>query len=89
MASIFIIFFPSLLPNPSHGRCDYLKMGFFAEAGPVQIFVSNHVKIQKDTEVRLKIIGTRVDATEIALIKKTNLNPRKIWVCSSYSTLER
>ncbi|ESR38161.1 hypothetical protein WN944_028148 [Citrus x changshan-huyou] len=63
------------------------KMGFFAEAGPVQIFVSNHlipddmefqsgdmpnyttsdgsVKIQKDSEVRLKIIGTRVDATEI------------------------
>ncbi|GLT96922.1 hypothetical protein SLE2022_145130 [Rubroshorea leprosula] len=26
---------------------------------------------------------------EKALIKKTNLNPRKIWVCSSYSTLER
>ncbi|KAL9251972.1 DNA-directed RNA polymerase II subunit RPB7-like protein [Drosera capensis] len=65
-------------------------MGFFAEAGPVQIFVSNHlipddmehqsgdipnyttsdgsVKIQKDTEVRLKIIGTRVDATEIFCI---------------------
>ncbi|MBA0745195.1 hypothetical protein Gogos_007779 [Gossypium gossypioides] len=62
-------------------------MGFFAEAGPVQIFVSNHlipddmefqsgdmpnyttsdgsVKIQKDSEVLLKIIGTRVDATEI------------------------
>ncbi|XP_068666637.1 DNA-directed RNA polymerase II subunit RPB7-like [Aristolochia californica] len=66
------------------------KMGFFAEAGPVQIFVSNHlipddmeflsgdtasystangsVKIQKDTEVRLKIIGTRIDATEIFCI---------------------
>ncbi|KAJ8750526.1 hypothetical protein K2173_015679 [Erythroxylum novogranatense] len=66
------------------------KMGFFAEAGPVQIFVSNHlipddmefqsgdmpnyttsdgsVKIQKDCEVRLKIIGTRVDATEIFCI---------------------
>nr|GFA36844.1 hypothetical protein [Tanacetum cinerariifolium] len=42
-------------------------MGFFAEAGPVQIFVSNHVKIQKDSEVRLKIIGTRVDATEIGI----------------------
>ncbi|KAI3859611.1 hypothetical protein MKX03_007630 [Papaver bracteatum] len=62
-------------------------MVFFAEAGPVQIFVSNHlipedmeflsgdipnyttsdgsVKIQRDSEVRLKIIGTRVDATEI------------------------
>ncbi|KAK4783708.1 hypothetical protein SAY86_018076 [Trapa natans] len=66
------------------------KMGFFAEAGPVQIFVSNHlipddmefqsgdmpnyttsdgsVKIQKDSEVRLKLIGTRVDATEIFCI---------------------
>uniref|UniRef100_A0A452Z2F5 DNA-directed RNA polymerase subunit n=1 Tax=Aegilops tauschii subsp. strangulata TaxID=200361 RepID=A0A452Z2F5_AEGTS len=66
------------------------KMGFFAEAGPVQIFVSNHlipddmefqsgdvpnyttsdgsVKIQKESEVRLKIIGTRVDATEIACV---------------------
>ncbi|PIA56718.1 hypothetical protein AQUCO_00700816v1 [Aquilegia coerulea] len=66
------------------------KMGFFAEAGPVQIFVSNHlipddmefqsgdvpnyttsdgsVKIIKDSEVRLKIIGTRVDATEIFCI---------------------
>ncbi|KAI3882647.1 hypothetical protein MKX03_000087 [Papaver bracteatum] len=62
-------------------------MGFFAEAGHVQIFVSNHVsilrygirsgdipnyttsdgsvKIQRDSEVRLNIIGTRVDATEI------------------------
>ncbi|KAJ6949915.1 DNA-directed RNA polymerase II subunit RPB7 [Populus alba x Populus x berolinensis] len=68
------------------------KMGFFAEAGPVQIFVSNHlipddmefqtgdmpnyttsdgsVKIQKDSEVRLKIIGTRVDATEIGLFNR-------------------
>ncbi|XP_041999121.1 DNA-directed RNA polymerase II subunit RPB7 isoform X1 [Salvia splendens] len=66
------------------------KMGFFAEAGPVQVFVSNHlipddmefqagdipnyttydgsVKIQKESEVRLKIIGTRVDATEIFCI---------------------
>ncbi|KAL1060436.1 hypothetical protein V6Z11_1Z097600, partial [Gossypium hirsutum] len=61
-------------------------MGFFAEAGPVQIFVSNHltpddmefqsgdlpnyttsggsVCFKKDSEVRLKIIGTQVDATE-------------------------
>ncbi|KMZ72818.1 DNA-directed RNA polymerase II subunit RPB7 [Zostera marina] len=66
------------------------KMGFFAEAGPVQIFVSSHlipddvefqtgdmpnyttsdgsVKIQSDSEVRLKIIGTCVDATEIFCI---------------------
>lgn len=66
------------------------KMGFFAEAGPVQIFVSNHlipddmefqsgdvpcyatsdgsVRIQKDSEVRLKIVGTRVDVTEFFCI---------------------
>eukprot|EP00026_Physarum_polycephalum_P019920 Phypoly_transcript_22190.p1 GENE.Phypoly_transcript_22190~~Phypoly_transcript_22190.p1 ORF type:complete len:173 (+),score=29.71 Phypoly_transcript_22190:79-597(+) len=64
------------------------KMGFFAEAGPLQIFVSKHlippeinfdpqsnppafvsedetIRISKDDEVRLKIVGTRVDATEI------------------------
>eukprot|EP01111_Echinosteliopsis_oligospora_P004385 TRINITY_DN1705_c0_g1_i1.p1 TRINITY_DN1705_c0_g1~~TRINITY_DN1705_c0_g1_i1.p1 ORF type:complete len:173 (+),score=31.96 TRINITY_DN1705_c0_g1_i1:55-573(+) len=64
------------------------KMGFFAEAGPLQIFVSTHlipshlvfdphsnppsfiakdetVRICKDNEVRVKIVGTRVDATEI------------------------
>ncbi|KAK4783757.1 hypothetical protein SAY86_018125 [Trapa natans] len=62
-------------------------MGFFAEVGPVQIFVSSHLipddmefqpgdapcyatsdrtlKILKDSEVRLRIIGTQVDATEI------------------------
>ena len=63
------------------------KMGFFAEAGPVQVFVSNHhipeefkfqtssgpmyvseddeVRLQKDCEVRLRIVGPRVDASEI------------------------
>lgn len=66
------------------------KMGFFAEAGPLQIFVSNHlipddydystagdaayvssdesVRIQEGTEVRLRIVGTRIDATEIFCI---------------------
>jgi len=63
------------------------KMGFFAEAGPMQVFVSNYlipedmafnsidepcyvstdemVRIQKDCEVRLRIVGTRNDANEI------------------------
>ncbi|KAF7129236.1 hypothetical protein RHSIM_Rhsim10G0155000 [Rhododendron simsii] len=72
-----------------------IRMGFFAEAGPVQIFVSNHlipddmefqsgdmpnyttsdrsVKIEKESEVRLKIIGTRVDATEIDTFLATKL----------------
>lgn len=63
------------------------KMGFFAEAGPLQVFVSNHLipedfefdtsqdpayvtvdgeqKIVAGCEVRLRIVGTRIDATEI------------------------
>lgn len=65
------------------------KMGFFAEAGPLQIFVSNHLipeefefdstndpaymtkdgeKITTGCEVRLKIVGTRVDANEIVSV---------------------
>ena len=65
-----------------------LQMGFFAQAGPLDIFVSNHL-IPEDYEfdstnepcyrtsgddsdtilsgsiVRLRIVGTRVDAQEI------------------------
>jgi DNA-directed RNA polymerase II subunit RPB7 len=60
------------------------KVGFFADIGPLQVFVSSHsippdikfdpqnnppcfisddatVKIEKDSEVRLKIIGIRID----------------------------
>jgi DNA-directed RNA polymerase subunit E'/Rpb7 len=62
-------------------------VGFFAEAGPLQVFVSNHlipedfsfvsteepcfvssdeaVRIIAGAEIRLRIVGTRVDATEI------------------------
>jgi len=65
----------------------FVQMGFFAEAGPVQVFVSNHlipdefsfvaadepsfvsadeaVRIVAGAEARLRIVGTRVDATEI------------------------
>lgn len=62
------------------------KMGFFAEAGPLQLFVSNHLipeefefdstndpaymtkegeKITTGCEIRLRIVGTRVEANEI------------------------
>jgi DNA-directed RNA polymerase II subunit RPB7 len=70
------------------------KMGFFAEVGPLQVFVSKHLipndmefdsqsnpasyvsqisdeqpmRVTKDSEVRLRIMGTRVDATEIFAI---------------------
>ena len=62
-------------------------MGFFADAGPLQLFVSNHlipedfefsaagdpafvsadeaVRITAGAEVRLRIVGTRMDANEI------------------------
>ena len=63
------------------------QMGFFSEAGPLQVFVSNHLipeafefntthepcyqtadgdqKIVPGSEVRLRIVGTRVDASDI------------------------
>jgi len=72
------------------------KMGFFADVGPLTVFVSTHLiptsiffdsgsnppafrvkgqeqdddtgTITKGTKVRLKIVGTRVDATEIFAI---------------------
>lgn len=66
------------------------KMGFFAEAGPLTVFVSNHCmpqdfefntanepcyisadgdqKIVPGSEVRLRIVGVRVDAHEIFAI---------------------
>uniref|UniRef100_A0A7S4B3S9 DNA-directed RNA polymerase II subunit RPB7 n=1 Tax=Chrysotila carterae TaxID=13221 RepID=A0A7S4B3S9_CHRCT len=70
------------------------KMGFFAEVGPLQVFVSKHqtptdmvfdaqsnpvsyvqhnideqpVRVTKDSEVRLRVIGTHFDASEIRAI---------------------
>lgn len=76
------------------------KMGFFAEAGPLQVFVSNHlipdeyefvssgdpqyvsndqsVSIHEGSEVRLRIVGHRMDAREIfciGTIKEEFLGP--------------
>jgi DNA-directed RNA polymerase II subunit RPB7 len=70
------------------------KLGFFAQVGPLQVFVSKHMipedmvfdaqgalpayvsqvsdqqpqRIAKDSEVRLRVIATRVDAAEIFAI---------------------
>jgi DNA-directed RNA polymerase II subunit RPB7 len=69
------------------------KMGFFASAGPLQLFVSNHLipeefefdtsnepayvttegeKIVPGSEVRVRIVGTRVDANEIFAVATMN-----------------
>ena len=65
------------------------KFGFFAEAGPLNLFVSNQpsrttwresvgenkyvssdqtVEIKKDAEVRVRVVGMRIDASEIFCI---------------------
>ncbi|KAG9298926.1 hypothetical protein G9A89_015948 [Geosiphon pyriformis] len=65
------------------------KMGFFAEVGPLQVFVSSHLipsdmkfnpygnppsysddvtLIEKGSHCRIKIVGTRFDATDIFAI---------------------
>ncbi|CAG8603135.1 9299_t:CDS:10 [Paraglomus brasilianum] len=67
-----------------------IKMGFFADVGPLQVFVSNHLipseytfdphanppayigedqpTIERGSCVRMKIVGTRFDATDIFAI---------------------
>lgn len=70
------------------------KLGFFAQVGPLQVFVSKHLipsdmrfdpqstpasyvsevsdeqpqRVSKDSEVRLRVVATRIDATEIFAI---------------------
>lgn len=73
--------------NPPSHPLTPSQMGFFAEAGPLQVFVSNHLipeafefnsthepcyvtadgeqKIAAAADVRLRIVGTRIDANEI------------------------
>ena len=81
-----------------------LQVGFFADAGPLQLFVSNHlipedfsydsanepafvssdeaVRVQAGAEVRLRIVGTRVDADEIV---RTSPNHSLQCISSSYT----
>ncbi|KAJ3133274.1 DNA-directed RNA polymerase II subunit [Physocladia obscura] len=84
------------------------RMGFFADVGPLQVFVSAHlipgflqfdananppayagetqdmqlIKIEKGESLRIRILGTRVDATEIfaiGTIKEDYLGPQQEW----------
>lgn len=75
-------------------RYAYLECRFWAEVGPLQVFVSSHLipeylrfdananppayvgeqeydqngaRIEKGETVRIRIVGTRIDATEIVL----------------------
>ena len=79
-----------------------MQVGFFADAGPLQLFVSNHlipedfsfdsanepafvssdeaVRVQAGAEVRLRIVGTRVDADEIVSPRLSSRDPSPILV---------
>lgn len=55
------------------------KMGIFARIGPLSIFVSNyqipstlHESIKKDTLVRLRIIGVKIDKNEMYAVGTIN-----------------
>lgn len=55
------------------------KMGVFASAGPLSIFISNYQipngfndEIVKDSMLRLKIIGTKVDSSKIYAVGTLN-----------------
>ncbi|CAK0784327.1 hypothetical protein CVIRNUC_007531 [Coccomyxa viridis] len=91
--ALFNVHYSCLVLRPHKGEVmdcvvtSVSKVGFFADAGPLQLFVSNHlipedfsfdsanepafvssdeaVRVQAGAEVRLRIVGTRVDADEI------------------------
>jgi len=94
---IFPVKFKAIVFKPFKGEVvdgvvtQVTKMGFFADVGPLQVFVSRHmvpedvvfdaqsnppcfastdatVRVEKDTEVRMKIVGTRVDGSEVFAI---------------------
>ncbi|TIA88524.1 hypothetical protein E3P99_02555 [Wallemia hederae] len=91
----FVVKYTAIVYKPFKGEvvdgqvASVNKMGFFADVGPLQVFVSSHLipqdikfdpganppcfssedqVIEKGSKVRLKIVGTRVDATEIFAI---------------------
>lgn len=55
------------------------KMGFFANVGPMSIFIYTHLipqdlhqKLAENTSIRLKIIGTKINSTKIYAIGSLN-----------------
>ncbi|EPR79008.1 DNA-directed RNA polymerase II 19 kDa polypeptide [Spraguea lophii 42_110] len=53
------------------------KLGIFASCGPMNIFISNYqiptvMNIEKNTQIRLKIIGTKIDTKKVYAIGTIN-----------------
>ncbi|KAJ3206405.1 DNA-directed RNA polymerase II subunit [Entophlyctis luteolus] len=110
----FVIVYKAIVFKPFKGQVvegvvtTVNRMGFFADVGPLQVFVSAHlippylrfdpnsnppaysgetqdmqlIKIEKGESLRIRILGTRVDATEIfaiGTIKEDYLGPQQEW----------
>ncbi|EEQ81799.1 hypothetical protein NCER_101623 [Vairimorpha ceranae BRL01] len=85
-ATSFKIKYKALVLKPFKGETmeasvvEINKMGVFASVGPLTVFVSNHQipsEIQeggllKDSIVRLKIIGTKIDSSKIYAVGTLN-----------------
>ncbi len=85
--AIFNIQYEALLLKPVKNEVidatviDVNNLGIFCEVGPLSIFVSNHHipkglqgndKLQKDSSVRVRIIGTKIDTKRIYAIGSVN-----------------
>ncbi|TIA75905.1 hypothetical protein E3P91_00210 [Wallemia ichthyophaga] len=97
----FVVKYTAIVYKPFKGEvvdgkvANVNKMGFFADVGPLQVFVSSHLipqdikfdpsatppcfssedqVIERGSKVRLKVVGTRVDATEIVSTTWTACN---------------
>lgn len=84
--TIFTVKYKALTLKPLKGEIvdasvvETNKLGIFVSVGPLTIFISNHQipnfllenEITKDTMLRLKIIGTKVDSTKIYAVGTLN-----------------
>ncbi len=84
--TIFTVKYKALTLKPLKGEIvdasvvETNKMGVFASVGPLTVFISNHQipnfllenEIAKNTMIRLKIIGTKIDSTKIYAVGTLN-----------------
>lgn len=84
--TIFTVKYKALTLKPLKGEIvdanvvETNKLGIFVSVGPLTVFISNHQipnfllesEITKDTVLRLKIIGTKIDSTKIYAVGTLN-----------------
>lgn len=84
--TIFIVKYKALTLKPFKGEIvdanvvETNKLGIFVSIGPLTVFISNHQipnfllesEITKNSMLRLKIIGTKIDSTKIYAVGTLN-----------------